>query len=73
MHGHLNVNAVWLTLSSALVRNVQGDILYQGKKKKVFISGLDFLIVEVSRSQSDTPNSVGLPWSSDQHIAETST
>ena len=32
MHGHLNVNAAWLTLSSALVRIIQGDVLYQGKQ-----------------------------------------
>jgi hypothetical protein len=31
------------------------------------------LIIEASRSQSDTPHSVGLLWSSDQPNAETST
>jgi hypothetical protein len=35
--------------------------------------GLSLLIVEVSRSHSDTPNSVGLLWTSDQPVAETST
>jgi len=34
---------------------------------------LDLLIVEVSRSHSDTPHSVRLVWTSDQPIAETST
>ena len=31
------------------------------------------LIIEVSRSYSDTPHSVGLLWTSDQPDAETST
>ena len=31
------------------------------------------LIIEVSRSHSDTPHSVGLLWTSDQPVAETST
>ena len=31
------------------------------------------LIVEYSRSHSDTPHSVGLLWTSDQPVAETST
>ena len=35
--------------------------------------GQDLLIVEVSRSHSDTPQSVGLLWTSDQSDAETST
>jgi len=35
-------------------------------------SGLDFLIIEASRTYSDTPNSVGLLWTSDQPDAETS-
>jgi len=30
-------------------------------------------IIEVSRSYSDTPQSVGLLWTSDQLVAETST
>jgi hypothetical protein len=34
--------------------------------------GLGFLIVEVSRSHSDTPHSVGLLWRSDRPVAETS-
>ena len=33
----------------------------------------DLLIVEVSRSHSDTPHSVGLLWTSDQLVSETST
>jgi len=32
-----------------------------------------FLIIESSRSHSDTPHSVGLLWMSDQPDAETST
>jgi hypothetical protein len=35
--------------------------------------GLGFLIVEVLRSHSDTPHSVGLLWTSDRPVAETST
>jgi hypothetical protein len=35
--------------------------------------GLGLLIIEASRSHSDTPRSVGLPWTSDQPVAETST
>jgi hypothetical protein len=31
------------------------------------------LIIEASRSHSDTPHSVGLLWTSDQPVAETST
>jgi hypothetical protein len=36
-------------------------------------SGLGRLLLEVSRSNSDTPRSVGLLWTSDQPVAETST
>jgi len=35
--------------------------------------GQDFLIIEASRSHSDTPHSVGLLWKSDQPDSETST
>jgi len=35
--------------------------------------GLGLLIVEVSRSHSDTPHLVGLLWTSDQLVAQTST
>ena len=35
--------------------------------------GQGLFIVEDSRSYSDTPNSVGLLWMSDQPVAETST
>jgi hypothetical protein len=37
------------------------------------LGGLGLLIIEVSRSHSDTPQSVGLLWTSDQPDAETST
>ena len=33
----------------------------------------DLLVVEFSRSHSDTPHSVGLPWTNDRPVAETST
>jgi len=35
--------------------------------------GNDLLVLEVSRSRSDTPHSVGLLWTSDQRAAETPT
>jgi hypothetical protein len=35
--------------------------------------GQGHLIVEASRSHSDTPHSVGLLWTSDEPVAETST
>ena len=35
--------------------------------------GQAILIIKASRSCSDTPHSVGLPWTSDQPVAETST
>jgi len=35
--------------------------------------GQDLLTVEASRSHSDTPQSVGLLWTNDQLVAETST
>jgi hypothetical protein len=35
--------------------------------------GQDLLIMEASRSHSDTPQSVGLLWNSDEPDAETST
>ena len=37
------------------------------------LEGLGLLIIEASRSHSDTPQSVGLLWTSDQPDAETST
>jgi hypothetical protein len=37
------------------------------------LGGLGRLIIEASRSHSDTPHSVGLLWTSDQPDAETST
>jgi hypothetical protein len=37
------------------------------------VVGQGLLIVEASRSHSDTPHPVGLLWTSDQSVAETST
>jgi hypothetical protein len=37
------------------------------------IVGQDLLIIEASQSHSDTPHTVGLPWTSHQPHAETST
>ena len=39
----------------------------------IALVGLDLLIVEASRSQSDTQHSVGLLWTNDRPVAETST
>jgi hypothetical protein len=36
------------------------------------LGGLGLLIMKASRSYSDTPHSVGLLWTSDQLVAETS-
>ena len=36
-------------------------------------SNRGLLVVEASRSHSDTPQSVGLLWTSDQPVADTST
>jgi hypothetical protein len=38
-----------------------------------FGNGRGLLIIETSGSHSDTPQSVGLLWTSDQHDAESST
>jgi hypothetical protein len=37
------------------------------------LAGLGLLLIEVSRSHSDTPHPVGLLWTSDRPIAKTST
>jgi len=37
------------------------------------LAGQGLLNIEASRSHSDTPHSVGLPWTRDQPVAETST
>ena len=37
------------------------------------LGGLGRLIIEASRSHSDTPQSVGLLWTSDQPVTQTST
>jgi hypothetical protein len=42
-------------------------------KGSTALVGQGLLTVEASRSHSDTPQSVGLPWTSDQPVAETST
>jgi hypothetical protein len=39
----------------------------------VDLVGQGHLIIEASRSDTDTPQSVGLLWTSDQLVAETST
>ena len=35
--------------------------------------GLDLLIAEVSRSHSDSPHSIGILWTNDRSVADTST
>jgi len=37
------------------------------------VEGLGFLVVEVSRTRSDTSHSIRLLWTSDRPVAETST
>jgi hypothetical protein len=37
------------------------------------LAGFSLLSLDVARSHSDTTQSVGLLWTSDQHVAETST
>ena len=37
------------------------------------LEGQDLIIIEASRSHSDTPHSVGLLWTSDYSDADTST
>ena len=59
-------------------RNVTSGGIYS--KNKAFVSmaqqplvGLGFIIIKTSRSHPDTPQSLGLLWTSDQPDAETST
>jgi hypothetical protein len=51
------VNVIYLPISM-----VQQPLVSQG-----------LLIIEASRSHTDTPHSVGFLWTSDQPVAETST
>jgi hypothetical protein len=50
---------------------IDGDILFHGATAPLVGEGL--LIIDASRSHSDTPHSVGLLWTSDQPDAETAT
>ena len=50
---------MWLTLASPPPPMGQQPLVGQG-----------LLIVEASRSYSDTPHPLGLLWTSDQHVAE---
>jgi hypothetical protein len=56
-------------------RNVYGAVLYHFVFPMALRpnAGHGLLILEVSRSHNDTPQSVGLLWTSDQLAAETST
>jgi len=58
------------TLSIREILHVFGFFFYNGATVPV---GLGLLIIEDSRSHSDTPQSVVLLWTSDQPDAETST
>ena len=64
--------AVWhvlCALNDGIVQNNIRDV----SRCWTTLVGQDFLIVEISRSHSDTPHSVGLPWTSDRPVTETST
>jgi hypothetical protein len=54
-----------------MVRADVSSIFFSTTQQRLVGQGL--LITEASRSHSDTPHSVGLLWTSDQHDAETST
>ena len=73
-HGfHIHQENQWLTVFSASVRIIQGDVLYQGKQiilgfylmTRQAVVGLGFLIAEALKSHSGTPNTVGLLWTCD--------
>jgi hypothetical protein len=57
-------------LYSLVEVSVELSIFFNGSTALV---GLDLLLVKVSRSHSDIPDSVGLLWMSDRPIAETTT
>jgi hypothetical protein len=57
-------------LDSRKINNNQPVIFFSMSRQPIV--GQGFFIVEVSRSHSDTPHSVGLLWRSDQLGAETS-
>ena len=63
---HVNVEAV--VPSGTLLIITQGITVARQS-----LVGQVLLIAKVSRSLSDTPHPVGLPWTSDQPDAETST
>ena len=48
-------------------------LLYFSPMAQQPLVGQGLLIIEASRSHSDTSHSVGLLWTSDQPVAETST
>jgi hypothetical protein len=56
--------------SGRKLRNNEGHIFIMAQKTLV---GQGLLIIEASRSHSDTPHSVGLLWTSNRPDAETST
>ena len=70
---------MWLNCASTHVASVPRSCLLLCHRRYSFfhtstaLVGLGLLIVEVSPSHSDTPDSVGLLWASDRHVAKTST
>jgi hypothetical protein len=78
---------IWFTLKNAflwfffhhilnsvcLLRTLDSGNTANFRQKLQPVLGQDLLIIQASRSNSDTPHSVGLLWISDQPIAETST
>jgi hypothetical protein len=55
-----------------MVTLLKPEIFFPSMAQQTLL-GQGLLIIEVSRSHSDTPHSVGLLWTSDQPDAETST
>jgi hypothetical protein len=50
-----------------------GPAVPSSSRAQQSLVGLGLLVIEASRSHSDSPHSVGLLWTSDQSDAETST
>jgi hypothetical protein len=58
------------SLSSRALTNKHFNIFPLAQQLRM---GQGLLIIKASRSHSDTPHSVGLPWTCDEPVAETST
>jgi hypothetical protein len=65
-----DINFTCNLIAINLCKYVMFNLIFHASTAPV---GLDFLIVEVSRSHSETPHSVGCLWTSDRPVAETFT